>query len=221
MKTHATTRTSAFVTRATDGRNNENGLQSASHEKATSSPPVAIVAAGSARRCGRVRAGQAFTGRYHLVCLLYAEMLVGRERVYILSPQHGIVRTNTEIDLGPPAPVMNGTHYPSIRRQSESLSSGDLVTLLRGQSKQYRIGTKRTVYVLGSAATLALCREVWTAAVSPDILSGCRGMGEQISRMCAQLPNGGRIDRRIDPKPCKGMDALLGDDISLGTGLKE
>lgn len=114
--------------------------------------PLILVGCGSRKQPGRHRADELYTSTSFRTRLLYARTATTRDKVYILSALHGIIRCDKMIN-----------------KYDVTLGKNSLITvqMLRAQAEELGIINEPVVYVIAKISYVNIVRGVWPTAFNP------------------------------------------------------
>ena len=136
--------------------------------------PTCIVASGSKMSKQKCPSVELYIGHYVQSCLRFAQNSTSQDRIFFLSPKHGLVHQHEVI-----APYRMGWSHRGCIGMDD----------LKQQIKDKRINHPRgKLVVLGGQQCVQICQELFPACVTP--LRGRGTMGKQISWMRLRIEEG-------------------------------
>lgn len=112
---------------------------------------LVVIPCGGKKQNHRTAAGEMYQGPYFKSCLRYAQTLISRNKILILSAKYGFLRLTDVID---PYEMTLGDH--------------GCVTTKVVIEQAARMGVDRCMpVVLGGKRYVGLCKQVWRHAVTP------------------------------------------------------
>lgn len=126
-------------------------------------PEIVVVACGAAKRSGRHRARDLYTGSYFRAALGLADAL--RRPTFIISAKYGLVRTTDLLDC-----------------YDVSMGDAGAVTIevVRSQARDFGVADCGRVMVLGGKRYVSFLSEIW-----PDVWNPAGGPNQGIGRQIA------------------------------------